>query len=416
MKLKLLSSTTLAALTAVTFSPPPARADSVTDWNAIMQNTVTGNALVQARSAAIVQLAVFEAVNAITGDYEPYLGGISAPAGASADAAAIAAAHRTLVSLIPGAAANLNALRASSLQAIADGPAKDAGIAVGESAATAMLQLRSADGAAGAQDAPYTPGSGPGVWRPTPPSFASAVLPGWGQVVPFALEQGSQYRLPPPPALKGGRYLHDFDEVKSVGSVTSTSRPQDRTDVALYFNAAGAVQVWNPAARQASAAQGKTLSENAQILALLGMAICDASISSFETKYHYNFWRPVAAIRAASTDGNSRTDTDPGWSPLLPTPAFPSYPSGHAALSYAASTVLDRVFGNHGHEITLTSAALGIVLNYSSFREICDDIDDARVYGGIHFRFEQEAGARQGKDVGHYVLDNYLRPLADQPE
>ncbi|MCW5551601.1 MAG: vanadium-dependent haloperoxidase [Verrucomicrobiae bacterium] len=408
MKIQRLVSTllTLAALT----TPMTVKADEVTDWNQIMQTTVaSGNANVQARSGAIVQLAVFEAVNSIIGDYEPYLGTITAPPGASPDAATIAAAHRTLVTLFSGSAGNLNTLRESALAAIPAGPAKEDGIAVGEVAAAAMLLLRANDGAAQAGTTPYTPGTNPGDWQPAPPNFAPASLPGWGLVTPFGMEEGSQFRLPPPPGLRTGKYAHDYNEVKLVGQNLSAFRPQDRTDVARFFAAASPIQTWNPPARQVSLAQGRTLSENARIFALLAMAIADASIATYESKYYYNFWRPLTAIRGGDSDRNHQTDPDVAWSPLLPTPAFPSYPSAHATLSGAARRVLERVFGKQDHAITLTNPTLGLTLNYTEFKQICDDIDDARVYGGIHFRFEQEAGARQGKDVANYILDNYLR-------
>jgi hypothetical protein len=252
--------------------PAAARADAVTDWNKAMQTTVAvapTNANLQARWGAIVQVAVFEAVNAITGDYEPYLGTIAAPAWASPDAAAIAAAHRTLVTLRPASAGpplNLDTARAASLAAIPDGPAKEAGIAVGEAAAAAMLLSRANDRSAEAQDVPYTPGTDPGDWQPLPGQ--TPLLPGWGQVTPFGLKDGSQFRLPPPPALRTGRYANDYNEVKLLGRIDSPFRPQDRTDVARFYAAASPVQVWNLAARQASAAQGKTLSENARIFAI----------------------------------------------------------------------------------------------------------------------------------------------------
>ena len=277
---------TLVGLTAV----PTVRADEVLAWNEIMQATVAaGNANAQGRSGAIVQLAVFEAVNSIVGDYQPYLGTIAAPEWASPEAAAVAAAHGTLVALHPASASTLNTLRAASLALIPDGPAKDAGIAVGQNAALAMLLLRANDGAAGAGNVPYTPGTEPGDWQPAPPAFAPASQPGWGQVVPFGLETGSQFRLPPPPPLDSGRYALDYSEVKLVGRIDAGPdiRPQDRTDVARFFAVTSPVQAWNPAARQVSAAQGRTLSENARIFALLGMAICDASIAAYDTKYHY---------------------------------------------------------------------------------------------------------------------------------
>src|SRR5687768_15511370 len=252
-------STALFAL-AIALHPaaaPVARADTVTDWNAIMQTTVSvapTNAVIQTRWGAITQLAVFEAVNAIEGDYEPYLGGlIVAPPGASPDAAAIAAAHRTLATLRPDPVivAALDAARAASLLAIPDGPAKDDGIAVGEAAAIAMLLLRVDDGWNAV--VPYTPGTDPGDWQPTPPGFASAFLPHWGQVTPFGLEKGSQFRLPPPPALHTGQYASDYNEVMLLGRIDSPFRPQDRTDVARFYAAASPVQVFNSAARQVSA-------------------------------------------------------------------------------------------------------------------------------------------------------------------
>jgi hypothetical protein len=404
----------MMAMTLAAGLPAAARADAVTDWNAIMQATVSApptNPFFQARWGAIVQLAVFEAVNAIEGGYEPYLGGlIVAPPGASSDAAAIVAAHRTLVTLRPGSAAALDALRTASLAAIPDGPGKVDGIEVGENAASAMLLLRAGDG----WDAvvPYAPGTRPGDWQPTPPASAPAAFTQWGQVMPFGLESGSQFRLPAPPKLRTGKYANDYNEVKLLGRIDSPFRSQDRTDVAQFYAAATPVQVWNSAARQASIVQGKTLSQNARIFALLAMAIADGSIATFDTKYYYDFWRPVTAIQNGDLDGNKHTERDPDWLPLITTPPFPSYPSAHATLSGAARAVLEREFGHDGHIIILSTPSLpDIVLAYTAFDEITDDIDDARVYGGIHFRFDQEAGAHQGRHVGRYILRNYLRSV-----
>ena len=392
-------------------APLTIKADVVLTWNEIMQTTVAaGNANAQARSGAIVQLAVFEAVNSIVGDYQPYLGTIAAPEGASPNAAAAAAAHAVLVALHPASNATLTAKLMVSLADIPDGPAKDAGIAVGQEAASAMLLLRLNDGAATSGTVPYTPGTNTGDWQPAPPLNLPASQPGWGLVTPFGLEAASQFRPPPPPPIDSGRYALDYNEVKLLGNTNSLLRPQDRSDVARFFSVASPVQAWNQAARQASVAQGKTLSENARIFALIGMAICDASIAVYETKYYYNTWRPLTAIRGGGLDDNHKTETDGSWFPLIITPAFPSYPSAHATLSGAARTVLERVFGKHDLAITLTSPrAPGVVLNYTEWKQICDDIDDARIYGGIHFRFDQEAGAHQGRDVGNYILDVYLR-------
>jgi hypothetical protein len=399
-------------LTAVGSPLKAADPDAVLIWNEVMQRAAApANPHFQSRGSAITQLAVFEAVNAIVGGYESYLGTIVAPAGASPEAAIAAAAYRTLVTLFPASINILNEARATSLAAIPDGPAKDAGIAVGEAAAAAMLQLRANDGSAQAQSVPYTPGNQPGDWQPAPPTFAVASLPGWGLVTPFGMESGWQFRLPPPPPLTSGKYRRDYNEVKLVGKIDASLdiRPQDRIDVARFFAVSSPVQVWNQAARQVSLAQGKTLPENARNFALLAMAMADASIATYESKYFYNFWRPLTAIRAGALDGNPQTLPDAGWFGLLATPAFPSYPSAHATLSTAARTVLERLLGKQDLDITLSSPATPIVLHYTKWRHISNDIDDARVYGGIHFRFEQNAGTRQGRDVGHYILDNYLR-------
>jgi len=388
------------------------KADAVTDWNAIMQTTVaSSNAFFQGRNAAIVQVAVFEAINSITSKYNPYVANIPAPPGASPETAAVAAAHRTLVTLYPGSAVALDLAEAVSLAAIPDGQAKTDGIAVGEAAASAILALRANDGSG--LVVPYTPGGDPGDWQPTPPAFAPALLPGWGQVTTFGVVDGVQFRLPPPPVLGSARYARDFNEVKLVGDVNSTVRPQDRTNVARFYIIA-AVQVYNPAARQVSIARNKTLSQNAHDFALLAMGICDGLISSMETKYYYNRWRPVTAIRAADTDGNPNTESNSNWLPLITTPPFPSYPSAHASAGGAARRILERLYGKDGFQITLTSpTAPNVILNYTAWKQITDDIDDARIFGGIHFRYDQEGGAQQGWEVGSYILETQLLSISE---
>jgi hypothetical protein len=390
-----------------------ARADVVLDWNAIMVSTVSGeNPFAQTRLAAITQVAVFEAVNAITGDDEPYLGTVTAPPGASAEAAAVAAAHRVLENYVPGSAASLDAARAASLAAIPDGQAKDDGISVGEAAAAAMIANRASDGSAPPQF--YTPPSAnPGEWQPTPGCpAAGGILLHWRNVTPFGVQSSDQFRPGPPPALTSGKYTNDYNEVKRVGALdsTSTERPQDRADVARYFAVASALHVWDQALRQVSAAQGTTLSENARAFALLDMAIADGLVSVMETKYHYVFWRPITAIRAGDSDDNPRTEPDPVWTPFIATPCFPSYPSAHASASSAARKVAEKIFGSGPKDITLSHPAVpDVTLHYTRFSQITDDIDDARVYGGIHFRFDQEVGSRLGRRVGSYVYRNNLR-------
>jgi hypothetical protein len=390
-----------------------AHADVVRDWNAIMESTVrTQNPIVQGRFAAITQLAVFEAVNAITGEFTPYLGTISAPPDASPEAAAVAAASGVLTNYVPASAADLAAARAASLALIPDGPSKEAGIAVGESSAAAMIALRATDGSAPPQF--FTPTStDPGQWQPTatcPP--AGGVFYHWQHVTPFGLESGSQFRASPPPSLTSPRYARDYDEVRRLGDVASVERPIDGAEVAVFYNTLLAVGVWNQVARQLAAASDASMTAGARAFALLNMAINDGLIASFDTKYHYTLWRPETAIHGGGSDGNARTEPQADYAPLVPTPCFPSYPSAHASASYAAKAVLLAIWGNGGHAIELTHPALpNTVRSYTTLKQITDDIDDARVYGGIHFRFDQVAGGRQGKRTGKFIYTHYLQPV-----
>ncbi len=407
----------MLAFAILFLAPRVATADVVLDWNRIMVSTVAAqNPFAQARFAAITQLAVFEAVNACTGAHELYLGTIHAPYGASAEAAAIAAAHGVLRNYFPAAAATLDAARTQSLAAIPDGQPKSDGIAVGEAAAAAMIAARANDGATPPET--FLPSTtDPGVWQPTPPAFGPGILFHWRNLVPFGIESGDQFRSDPPPPLTSRQYAKNYLEVMTVGSIDSVNRPQDRTDVARFFAAASAAYSWNTVVQQVSASLGRTLAQNARTLALLNMAISDGLVASMDTKYHYTFWRPVTAIGAGDLDGNRWTDPDPGWTPLITTPSFPSYPSAHASASYAARFIAERLLGTSPHDFVLTHAAVpGVTLVYESFRELTDDIDDARVYGGIHFRFDQEAGAVQGRRVGRYILRHRLAPLHGKSE
>lgn len=388
-----------------------ARSDVVTHWNEIMETTVANaDPFLRLRSAAVTQVAVFEAVNSILCEYEPYHERIPAMQGASPEAAAIAAAHRALSALHPDAGDALDSLRAASLAEIEDDAARNSGIRVGIEAANAILALRADDGTDA--DVAYSPGTQPGAWQPTPPDFAPAYRPGLGTVRPFALEHGAQFRVGPPPPLHSFKYQRDYNEVKAVGEADSAERSQDRADVARFYEVTEPVPIYNPGARQVSEAQGRTLSYNARLFALLNMAIFDTAIAVFDSKYFYNFWRPVTAIQSAHLDGNRRTAPDANWQPFVYSLPFPSYPSGHGGFAGAARRVLEHLLGEKGHAITLTNAALpDIVLRYASWKQIADDIDDARVYGGVHYRFDQESAARQGKRVGAYILRHALRPM-----
>lgn len=387
-------------------------ADVVHDWNAIMVTRVAGqNPFAQARTAAMVQLAVFEAVNAIHGEYKPYKFRMEAPAGASAEAAAVAAAHGVLRAFFPEAAASLDAARAASLAALGDGQATLDGVAVGEAAAAAMVADRANDGSE--TPAFHVPASQEaGEWQATascPP--AGGVLRHWGSVVPFGIPAVERFRSAPPPPLSSGKYARDYNEVFRLGRAGSAERPPDRADVARYYNLVLAVATWNPAVRQVSAAAGLSLAENARLFALLNMAMSDALVAVMDTKYHHRFWRPETAIRAGDLDGNERTAGDATFTPFIPAPCFPSYGSAHAAAAHAALRVARHLLGPEFAPITLSSSLVpGVTLTYTTFQAIADDIDDARVYGGIHFRFDQEAGALQGKRIGDWIVSHHLKP------
>lgn len=389
-----------------------AHADVVTDWNALMVTTVgSQNPFAQARFAAITQLAVHEAVNTVTRRYKPYLDQplpVAYPA--SPEAAAVAAAHRVLVTYFPASSATLDAARTASLGGIPDGAAEVNGVAVGEAAAAAMIALRATDDAAPPEF--HVPTSAePGVWQTTatcPP--AGGVLLHWRNVAPFGIGNVKQFRSAPPPPLGSLRYARDLNEVKLVGGVDSQHRSAHKADVARFYNVVLAVATWNPAVAQVTLQKRQSLSFNARLFALLNMAMSDALVAVMDTKYKYVFWRPETAIPNADRDGNRWTEADPAFLPFIPTPCFPSYGSAHAAASYAARVVAESLLGDDEREMVLSNPATPIVLEYETFEEITDDIDDARVYGGIHFRFDQRAGGRQGRRIGEWVVKHQLRP------
>lgn len=410
---------TLIAAAWLVFTAVTTRADVVLEWNEIAINTALAsgqNPFDLSRVAAITQLAVFEAVNAITGNYQPYLGSIVAPQGASADAAAIEAAYQVLSFYYSGSAATLDPARANSLALIPNGQAKDDGIATGDAAALAMILKRANDGSSPAQfKIPGPPV--PGEWQatpscPSPNGVAVGIFFQWQNVTPFGVPSAKAYLLDPPPALTSNIYAKAYNEVKTVGSLNSTERPQDRTNVVLFYAVTSSTVVFDQAARQIAVAQGRSLSENARALALINMAISDSFVASFFNKYHYNFWRPETAIRAGDTDGNPKTEADPNFLPFILTPCFPSYPSNHASGSNGGAEAMRRIYGEGGHSITLSNPAVpGIVLHYTRFKQITDDVDDARVYGGIHFRTDQDAGGVLGRAIATAVYKNNLRAV-----
>ncbi|MGH7396988.1 MAG: vanadium-dependent haloperoxidase, partial [Candidatus Rokuibacteriota bacterium] len=313
--------------------------------------------------------------------------------------------HAALVALHAPAAQTLHAAYAASLAAIPDSPPKAEGIRVGKAAAAAVLEMRAADG--WNASASYTPANRPGRWVSTPPAFAAPLGVQWGRVKPFALQSADQFRAAPPPPFDSAVYVRDLREVFEIGGTGATRRTPEVTNAARFW-IVSAMQTWNPAARQVSAARRLTLSQNARLLALLNIAMADALIACWDSKFAYDTWRPVTAIKA----GGHGAAADAGWTPLITTPPFPAYPSGHACAAGAARAVLDRFLGPNGHSITLTSpTAPGVTFPYDTFKAIADQVDEARVGGGIHVRHDQTAGAELGRRVGEYVCQTVLRPL-----
>jgi len=404
--------TAAVGLLALVSLSGPVRADVVTDWNLTTLQAMAAaglNPQRQHRAAAMVHAAVHDAVNSIVPRYEPYAVRVTPSGDASIEAAAVEAAHGVLIRLLPSQAALLDAARAASLSGIPDGPAKEEGLAVGDAVAGQLVALRSADGSD--VDGVYTFGSGPGEYQRTPPTFGNPSIPAWRFVTPFVLERGDQFRADGPPRLDGHKWAKDFNETKRLGSVDSSERTEEQTTIALC-DAEPALAIWNRVARGVAAERQTGLVENARLFALLNLAMGDATIACWDSKYTYRFWRPVTAIRAADTDGNAQTEADPAWTPLRPTPLHPEYPSAHACSSNAAARVLTRFFGEDTAFSTTTSTCpAGVVRSYDGFQALADEIGDSRIYIGFHFRSAVRDGAKLGRQVGHWTYQHSLRPL-----
>ena len=411
----------LTALVFVTTLSTTAKADAVTHWNQIAMKVTNPPTNLpspyQSRIYAMTHAAIHDALNAIDHRYSPYaLSGQTDPA-ASPEAAVAAAAYRVLLNELHAALQQdiLNIEYQSFLASIPDGDAKTRGILIGEAAAAAILALRSNDGSTA--QVPYTPGTEPGDWRPTPPGFLPALAPGWGYVTPFTLTTGSQFRPAPSPYfnLISGLYTRDYDEVKSIGKAGSTSRTDEQSEIARFWYESSPPG-WNRIARNVAVEQGLDLWSNGRLFALVNLALADGYISSFEAKYFYNFWRPVTAIRAGDTDGNSRTDADPEWTSFLVTPPIPDNSSGHSVAGAAVAEVLARFFDTDNIHFTTTSGAPfpGITRSFISFSQAAQENADSRVYAGIHFRSACRDGLRQGAKVGRFISNHLLKPVRGQ--
>ena len=414
-------SSTCATVALVCLSwPARLPADEVIDWNNVMLGTIRTNSispLQGTRMSAAMNTAMYDSVNSIARTHRPYHVDMTAAAGTSREAAAAQAAHRVLSGLAPVGQATYDAALATSLSNVPDGPGKTAGIELGNTVGAAMLALRANDGASVV--VPYTPGTDPGEWRPTPPANAPAAAPQWGNVTPWAMTSPSQFRNPDGPlALDSVEYTTAFNQVKEIGSATSTTRTLDQSNIAQFWagqtGTSTPVGHWNRIAQTVAESQGNTLEENTRMFALLGIAQADAVISSWDNKYHYNYWRPVTAIREAGTDGNPDTVADPNWTSFITTPNHPSYTGGHGTVSGASGAVLADFFGTDN--ISFTSSTEGFSVpdrTFTSFSQAATEGANSRLYGGIHWDFDNQDGLAGGRALGHHVFATQLQPIPE---
>jgi len=419
-------------LATVLMASSIARADDVTDWNQHMlrAGTVGGTSpLVMSRVAAIVQASVFDAVNGIDRKYMPVHVPPGGDAGASRRAAVVEAAYTALVALYPTQKSTFDARLAVSLTAIASDPHETAvgiasGVAWGQTVANGILSWRATDGFTPAP-APFVGGNAVGEWRPTSPGLLPGAGPQFAYMTPWSISAPSQFRPGGPPALTSARYTADFNETKTMGSISSTIRSSDQTIYAWFWAASTATYIWNHLAdslilrdeRDENDDSGRShnrrnsLLRNARLLALVDIAMADAAIACWEAKYYYVFWRPVTAIPLADTDGNSATISDPAWMPLFATPAHPEYPSGHSCVSGAAGAVLANHFGERTRIAVESDLMPGVVRSFRSFSSALEEVKNARIFAGIHFRSATDDGQKVGVSVAEYVLDHTAQPV-----
>jgi len=388
---------------------PAARADAVLDWNDVGIAAVIASRSSPpegARAMAMMHVAMFDAVNAVEGGYAPYAFRTRAPASTSAEVAAAAAAHRVLSGLYPQQRESLDKAWSASRQKLEDAPGFAAGAALGEQAGAECLTMRAKAGVGAVSH--YRPVTAPGV-------YVGTMLPishDWREVKPFFLHEPSQFRPEPPPALTSELWARDYNEIKTFGEKDSRQRTPEQTESARFWTATGAA-TWNPLVRALAALKPRSLAENARLFALVNMAATDAFVAVFDAKYAYNFWRPVTAIRNGDIDSNDATARDPGWLPFVDTPVHPEYPCAHCITAGAVAAVLEAEFGTGRVEpIELTSpTAPGVTHRFERIAEYVREVDEARIWGGMHYRNSTEVGERMGRAIGAYAVANGLKPL-----
>lgn len=387
--------------------------DQVIQWNQELQKVLVAPGAQPAsihptRTMAITQIAVYDAVNGILRGGPSLVVDLRGSRSAPADAAAAAAARTTLDALLPSQQPTIDAFFQSSLAQIGSGEHVDRGIRFGNAVAEGVLAARANDGATVTPPA-FTPGTGPGEYQLTPPTFAAPGFTQTSHVTPFLLASASQFRPAPPPVLTSAKYAADFNEVKALGELNSTTRTEDQTAIGKFWGAAPIWIVWNQVADQAALGFGNSLEQNARLFAVLDATLADSAIALYDAKYAFHRWRPITAI-TATDQGNPNTVADPNWVPLANTANDPSYPGAHATFSQAASTVLEDSFGTDVFSFSLTNPSVGISRSFTSFSQASDEAAASRIFAGQHFRYDEEAGQTLGSQVADFVADHALSP------
>ena len=395
----------ISSALAVALSATAARSDVIMDWNAKADALAAEKQLLNApnaRGQAMLHIAMFEAVNAIDRRYAPYKLNLTADRAASREAAAAAAAYDVLLTLHPDKKADLDAALAGSLAGITENEAKSKGIELGKQAAAGIIALRANDGSNTPED--YRPATTAGVYVPTTIPIESTS----SKIKPFAMTSASQFRAAPPPALTSETWTRDLNEIREIGSNASTRRSAEQTTIARFWFFTGP-RTYNAIVRQIAANRKMDLVDCARLYALTSIAGADAFIAVFEAKYAYNLWRPVTAIRNADLTSNPATPREASWQPLGVTPMHPEYPCAHCIVASAVSTVLQHVVGNEVGEITLASpTAPGVTRKWTRLQDYSDEVSNARIYAGFHYRFSTEAGKDMGKKIGDLAVTTLM--------
>ena len=397
-----------------------ASADVVTSWNSAALAAIRATSTpppVASRALAMLHISIYDAVNGISRHHEPYLVESTVQASASEVAAASAAALRVLTMLFPAQTPQFTALHQTIVQAIKDGPQKQAGLTWGGLVADRILASRATDGAGVVVPAPV--GTGPGAWEPTPPAFAPYLLAQWGFLTPFVMDSSEALRPNGPPPLDSAQWAAEYNEVKALGAAVGSTRTADQSQIARFWADGAGTETppghWNHIAQDVAAQQGNTLEQNARLFALLNLALADAAICAWDAKYAFNFWRPVTAIRFGDSDGNDATAADPAWSSFIVTPPFPDYTSGHSTFSGAAARVLARFYGRDDIAFVTGSDALpGVTRSFAGFAAAAAEAGVSRIYGGIHYRSANQDGLAAGGALGDLTFANFLQPKGNR--